>query len=112
MPSSASTDAWMLATSGFISGLARLRRQRRGEEAHRVQRLAQVVARRGEELALRAIRGLRGGARSFRGARLRGEQLDQVDVLVADRERVREHVVELPAERKHEHEHDAAARSP
>ena len=46
--------------------VARLGRERGGEEAHRVQRLAQVVARGGEELALGAVRGLGGGARGER----------------------------------------------
>ncbi len=37
---------------------------------------------------------------------LRFEFVDQVDVLVAHGERVREHVVQLVAEAKHEYEHD------
>ena len=48
---------------------AHLRRQCGAEQSHRVQRLPQVVAGRGEELRLAAIRGLGGGARAVRRAR-------------------------------------------
>ena len=88
-------------------GIARLCGEGRGEEAHRVQRLAEIVARGGEELALRPVGGFRGGARRERGVGLRLELADQVDVLVAHRQRLRQHVVQLVPERQHEHEHDA-----
>ena len=87
-------------------GVARLRRKGGGEETHGMQRLAQVVARGGEELALRAIGGFSGGARGLGLALAGGETLDQVDVLVADRERLRQHVVQLAAERQDEYEDD------
>ena len=44
--------------------------KRGGEQADRVQRLAQVMARGGKELALRAIGGFGGGARGFGDLRL------------------------------------------
>ena len=87
--------------------LARLRGQRRGEEAHRVQRLAQIVARGGEELALRAVRGLGRRCASSAALRLRLQLADQVDVFVAHRERMRQHVVEVVPEAEHEREHHA-----
>src|SRR5205823_7756787 len=80
-------------------GIARARGQCSGEEAHRMQGLTEIVTRGGEELALRAVCGLRERACRFRGTRLRGELVDEVDVLVADRERVRQKAVDLPAER-------------
>ena len=55
-------------------GLVRARPKRLGEQAHRVQRLAQVVACRGEELGLRPVRDLGLLARRF-GHRLLGPQL-------------------------------------
>ena len=57
-PSSASTEALMLFTTLQHLGVARLLGERRGEQAHRVQRLAQVVAGGGEELGLGAVRDL------------------------------------------------------
>ena len=92
--SSASTDALDARDQRLHLGVARPGGERRGEQSHRVQRLAQVVARGGEKLALRAIRGLGGGARVERRPRLRLELADQVDVLVAHRERLRQHVVD------------------
>ena len=87
--------------------VAHLGRERRGEQAHRVQRLAQVVARGGEELALGEARRLGGGARRERRLGLRLELADEVDVFVAHCERLRQHVVDLAAERQHEGQHDA-----
>ena len=54
-PSSASTDSLMLLTSCATSGSWARCAQRLGEQAHRVQRLAQVVAGGGEELRLGAV---------------------------------------------------------
>jgi len=66
--------------------VARLRGQRRHTEAQRMQRLPQVVARRGQQLALGAIGGLCGGACFLRHTRARAELADEVGVLVANRE--------------------------
>ena len=48
----------MLLTSCDHLGVVAALAQRLGEQAHRVQRLAQVVAGGGEELRLRAVGGL------------------------------------------------------
>ena len=60
-------------------GIACARGKRRDVQAERVQRLAQVVARRGKELALRAVRGLGGlfGAEQLLGLRA-ARRLDAV----------------------------------
>jgi hypothetical protein len=81
-------------------------RERGDEQPERVQRLAQVVARGGEQLALAAVRGLGGGPRLDRGARARLELGDEVGVAVARGERVGQHVVEPVPEREHEAQHD------
>ena len=60
------------ATSGVVDALA----QRLGEQAHGVQRLAQVVAGGGEELRLRAVGHLGLAARGF-GSLLLDAQLRQ-----------------------------------
>ncbi len=82
------------------------RRQRRREQRQRMQRLAQVVARRSEQLALRAVGRFRRCTRALRRARLVLGLRDQVHVRVADRERVRQHVVQVMAERDNEQQHD------
>ena len=87
-------------------GIARLGGERRREESHGVQRLTQVVARRREEPALRAIRRFGGGARSERRLGLRLELGNQIEVFVAHGERLRQHVVHLASERDDEAEHD------
>ena len=97
--SSASIDEWMLATAGPLR-VPRLGRERGDEQSDRMQRLAQVMARRGKELALGAVGGLRRQrARDSATRGLHFQLVDEVDVLVAHGERVREHVVELAAER-------------
>ncbi len=88
-------------------GIPRPRGERCDVQAERVQRLAQVVARGGQQLALRAIRGFRRRARIERASRAILQLADQVDVLVANRERAREHVVQPMAETDDEREHDA-----
>lgn len=74
--------------------VARAPGQRRDEQPERVERLAQVVTRRGEELALAPIGvlGRRTGVQC--GARARLELADQVGVAVARRQRIGEHVVQ------------------
>ena len=89
------------------AGVAHSCRERGGEKPHRVQRLAQIVARSGEKLALGEARGLGGGARRERRLGLRLELADQVHVFVAHRERLGQHVVDLASERQNENEHDA-----
>ena len=105
--SSASTDARMLATSGVTPGSRTLAGKRGGEKSHRVQRLTQVVARRGKELALREARGLGDGARRERRLGLRLELADEVHVFVAHHERLGDDAVDLASEGKDENQHDA-----
>ncbi len=88
-------------------GIAHPGRERGGKESHRMQRLAQVMARRGEKLALGPAGRLGGGARGERGLRLCLEFADEVDVFIAHRQRLGQHAVHLAAERQHEHQHDA-----
>ena len=64
----------MLLTSCADLGVVRALAQRLGEQAHRVQRLAQVVAGGGEELRLGAVGDLGLAARRV-GDRLLGAQL-------------------------------------
>ena len=71
-----------------------------------MQRLAQVMACRGEKLAFRAIGGFGGTARLLRCAAALAKLSDQVDVFVAHRERLRQHVVEAMSESNNEYEHD------
>jgi hypothetical protein len=72
-----------------------------------VQRLPQVVARGGEELALRSI-GAFGRRPRVDGSPRAGLQfVDQVDVLVAHCERARQHVVQTVTEADDECQHDA-----
>ena len=104
--SSAPSAPRTLATSGASSPSRARLRERRDEQAERVQRLAKVVARGGEELALAAVRGFGRRARVDGGARARLELGDQVDVSIAHRERVGQHVVQPVAEREHEAQHD------
>ena len=87
-------------------GVPRLGGECRCEESHGVQRLAQVVARRREEPALRATRRLGGRARSERCLGLCLELGDQVEVVVAHGERLRQHIVHLAPERDDEAEND------
>ena len=79
--------------------------QRRHEQPERVERLAQVVASGGEELALAAIGFLGRRTRVQRRARAHPELRDQVGIAVARRERVGEDVVQPMPEREHEREH-------
>ena len=87
-------------------GFGCARGQRRDVEPDRVQRLPQVVARRGQELALGAIGGLGGGTRVMCGARLALELLDEVDVLVTHCQRSGQHVIQLMPEGENEAQHD------
>ena len=60
---------WMLAGQRLHLRIARSRRQCGGEKAHRVQRLAKIMARRSKELAFRAVGRLRGAHARFRSLR-------------------------------------------
>ena len=88
-------------------GTAGARRQRRDVEPERVQRLAQVVACSGEQLAFRPVGGFCGCAGVDRAARPVLELADQVDVFVADDERARQDVVQPVTEAEDERKHDA-----
>lgn len=85
--------------------VGRARRERGDIQAERVQRLPQVVARRCEELALAAVGALGGVLRLVRGARFRLQLLDEVEVLVAHRERPCEDGIELVTEGQDEAQH-------
>ena len=88
--SSAPTARWMLATSGCHCAPRARVDKRRDVQPERVQRLSQIMACCGQELALAAVRGFGRGARLVRRARLSLELLDEVEVLVAHRERAGE----------------------
>ena len=87
--------------------LARAGGQRRDIQAQRVQRLAQIVACRGKQLALGAIRRFRCGTRFECGAGALLQFTNQVYVLVPDDERARQYVVQPVTEPDNEQQHDA-----
>ena len=62
--------------------------QRCGEQAQRVQRLAQIVAGRGEELRLGEIRPLGFLLCGFRELPPLAQCFDQIEISVADRDRL------------------------
>ena len=87
-------------------GLLCARRERGNVEPERVQRLAEIVTCRCEKLAFRAIGAFGGTTRFMRCTGALAEFRDQVDIFVAHRERLRQHVVQAMPESDDEHEHD------
>ena len=94
------------ADDGVRPGLDGACRECGDEQAHGVQRLAQIVACRGEKLRLRAVRRFGRATRLHRRAGLGAQLRDEVGVLVPDGQRLREQVVDAMAEGEHEREHD------
>ena len=76
------------------------------EQAHRVQRLTQIVARRRQKLRLAPVGRLGGSASTIGGRGLGLKLVDEIDVLVPDRQRLRHQVIEVVTEAQDEAEHD------
>jgi len=86
--------------------VARTSRERSDVESQRVERLPQVVARRGEQLTLRAIGAFGSASCVVRRTGALAELGDQVDVLVAHGERLRQHVVQSMSEADDERQYN------
>ena len=76
------------------------------EQAHRVQRLTQIVARRRQKLRLAPVGRLGGSASTIGGRGLGLKLVDEIDVLVPDRQRLRHQVIEAVTEAQDEAKHD------